>query len=116
NRPGNQEEEPAAPDLHHRVGQRLQRLPADSRAAQAGRLRNLAGPVQLSGSQRGHHDNGDAFGPAESSGPVIHLPFSREIVALAVIPGRRLPSVLATSISPRMLPSSMAKAVRAMVP
>ena len=43
---------PLQADVHHRAGQRLQRLPADAGAAQAGRLRDLAGAVELPGGGR----------------------------------------------------------------
>ena len=43
---------PLQADLHDRAGQRLQRLPADAGAARAGRLRDLAGAVELPGGGR----------------------------------------------------------------
>ena len=70
-RPGDQEEKPAEADVHHRAGQRLQRLSADAGAAQAGRLRDLAGALELSGGGGGAADHGDGAGTVEGSGEVI---------------------------------------------
>ena len=70
-RPGDQAEEPAEADLHHRAGQRLQRLPADPRAAPPRRLRDLAGPVELPGGGRLDDDH---VHPAGTPQPVRPRP------------------------------------------
>ncbi len=51
-RPRHQEKKPPQADVHDRAGQWLQWLSADSSTAPAGRLRNLARPLQLPGSGR----------------------------------------------------------------
>ncbi|MFO0907521.1 MAG: hypothetical protein U0794_04035 [Isosphaeraceae bacterium] len=66
-RPGDQGPEPVQADVHDRAGQRLQRLSADPPPARAGRLRDLARPVELSRGRRGREDPGGRARTAQAA-------------------------------------------------